>query len=75
MSTTQEDEWFETLESFRFYYPRYLQSKTSVDKKAFHKETWNHFSTLLGSFSKEEIRLIDVGAGIGSMFLHVSLFT
>ncbi|GJQ09395.1 hypothetical protein GpartN1_g1186.t1 [Galdieria partita] len=73
MSPNEVDKWFElqSLQSFQFCYPRYLQAKAPIDKKAFHKDTWDHMSTLVNSLSKKTIRLLDVGAGIGSMFLHL----
>ncbi|KAK4522583.1 hypothetical protein GAYE_PCTG10G0473 [Galdieria yellowstonensis] len=70
-----DEKWFQeraTVENFQFCYPKYLQAKTAIDKKAFHKDTWNHFSNLFSSLPRyETIRIVDVGAGIGSMFLHL----
>ncbi|NIQ38809.1 MAG: methyltransferase domain-containing protein [Proteobacteria bacterium] len=47
---------------------RYLQAKRTVDDRALNQRVWQHLVTDLGELPREDpLRVIEVGAGIGTM--------
>eukprot|EP00871_Galdieria_phlegrea_P005857 jgi/Galph1/759/GphlegSOOS_G5506.1 len=67
-----KESWFDqSPEHLQFLYPKYLQAKIPIDSKAFHWKTKQHFCNMLESLRERTVRILDVGAGIGSMFLHL----
>ncbi len=51
-----------------YSFPRYLLSKQSVDDRALNRHV---FETLSGSLPAQPIRAIEVGAGLGTMFMRL----
>lgn len=50
-----------------YSFRRYLQAKRSVDARAFNQRVWGAFVAHLNELEDRQIRLVELGAGIGSM--------
>jgi len=46
---------------------RYLESKRSVDSRAFNQNVWKSFTANLKSMDQKKLNVIEFGAGVGSM--------
>jgi SAM-dependent methyltransferase len=56
------------LQDFSYSFPRYLAAKQSVDDRALHRPTWDAMRAELdGGRSPAPLRVLEVGAGIGTM--------
>lgn len=52
---------------FTFSFPRYLSSKKTVDDRALNRVVIERFKTELHNINDEHPRILEIGAGIGSM--------
>ena len=56
----------------RYSYPRYLAAKKSLDDRSLNRQVWQRFTELLPRASQDRpLRLLEVGAGIGTMIERV----
>jgi len=56
-----------------YSFQRYLLSKRSVDDRALNGRTWQQFSqTLQSAQQMQNTSLIEIGAGIGTMFQRLT---
>ena len=55
-----------------YSYPRYLAAKKSLDDRSLNRQVWQRFAELLPQINKDRpLRLLEVGAGIGTMIERV----
>lgn len=59
------------MESFEFSYPKYLQSKETVDARALNERVANRFITDLLRENSPSIQILEVGGGIGTTVMRV----
>ena len=56
----------------RYSYPRYLAAKKSLDNRSLNRQVWQRFVEVLPRASRDRpLRLLEVGAGIGTMVERV----
>ena len=56
----------------RSSYPRYLAAKKRLDDRSLNRQVWQRFTELLPQTAKDRpLRLLEVGAGIGTMIERV----
>lgn len=56
---------------FLFNFQRYLEAKRSVDDRALNRQVWATLSELLARFPRRPVRILEIGAGIGTMIPRV----
>jgi hypothetical protein len=58
--------------SFEYSFPRYLEAKKSVDDRALNRQVWEILAKQLRTLSdRKPIRVLEIGAGIGSMIERI----
>lgn len=56
----------------RYSYPRYLAAKKRLDDRSLNRQVWQRFAELLPQAGRDRpLRLLEVGAGIGTMIERV----
>lgn len=54
------------VEPETYNYPRYLRAKKTVDARALNHRVWTEFLDVLTDGSSSEIRILEVGGGVGA---------
>jgi len=57
--------------SFSFNFQHYLDAKRSVDDRALNRQVWAMLAQHLAQVSRRPIRILEIGAGIGTMIPRV----
>lgn len=55
------------MNSFQFNFQRYLETKRSVDDRALNRYVWNALADHIARTPHRPLKLLEVGAGIGTM--------